>query len=147
MCCTFLGNCCVQAALLIYGTKLVMDEGATGDSSVQQQAEQMIAGVDSNGDKRLSMDEFIAFALKIERTEGPPKPWSIEEEHAREREAKRKRPVVAPEGMSEEEARRMLEAQDATRQDAREGGGGSKRKKKKKKKGSKGNGPAPKDEP
>lgn len=27
VCCTFLGNCCVQTALLVYGSHLVLHEG------------------------------------------------------------------------------------------------------------------------
>ena len=115
----------------------VKDSGGTGSGgSLQSQAEQMMLGVDTNRDGRASMEEFINFALSLKRTEGPPKPWSIEEEQEDEIEKNRKRQVIAPDGMSEEDARAILEAQDADRRrtQAAEAGVTPKTKKGKKKK-------------
>ena len=76
----------------------------------------MLQGVDGDGDGKLSIDEFTRFALQLPRSEGEPKPWSLEMEHEMELSDKRKRPVVLPEGMTEEEGRAILEAGDAERQ-------------------------------
>ena len=91
----------------------VMEE-AGGEIS---KLDMMMAGIDKDKDRMASKEEFVSFLLQIKRSEGPPKSWSMEEEKEMEKrermEARKKRPIIKPEGMSEEEARKILEANDA----------------------------------
>ena len=108
--------------------------------AVRNQVEDMLRGVDDNGDKRVSLDEWTRFILSLNRKEGAPTKESVEallaEEQKKENKEKKKRPIVTPPGMSEDEARQLLEANDATRQEMELKA--SKKKKKKKKKRKKG---------
>ena len=108
------------------------DGGAEGSkASPRKQAELMMMGVDTNKDGRISIDEYTTFALGLKRSEGDPTDdptWDMKqelgEEMKRMEKAKKKakkqrisdankgRPIVLPEGMTEEEGRAILETRD-----------------------------------
>ena len=104
------------------------DGGVEGSkSSPRKQAELMMIGVDTNEDGRISIDEYTTFALGLKRREGDPSDdptWDLKQELGEEMkrmekakkqrisDANKGRPVVLPEGMTEEEGRAILESRD-----------------------------------
>ena len=96
-----------------------LGQGLGGSGSIAQQAEAILVGVDSDRDGRASIDEFTGFLLSLKRTEGEPQPFSVDDEPTNRmaegvlRDTAKKRPIVTPDGMSEEEARKILAERDA----------------------------------
>ena len=104
------------------------DGGVEGSkSSPRKQAELMMIGVDTNEDGRISIDEYTTFALGLKRREGDPSDdptWDLKQELGEEMkrmekakkqrisDANKGRPIVLPEGMTEEEGRAILESRD-----------------------------------
>jgi hypothetical protein len=105
------------------------DGGVEGSkSSPRKQAELMMIGVDTNEDGRISIDEYTTFALGLKRREGDPSDdptWDLKQELGGEEmkrmekakkqrisDANKGRPIVLPEGMTEEEGRAILESRD-----------------------------------